>query len=915
MGEEEGQHYYSMPLIEGGTLADRQEELQDDFRSAVALVVKVARAVHFAHQNGILHRDLKPRNILVDREGEPQVVDFGLAREIESDSSRTVAGQILGTPSYMAPEQIDNAADSPPTTAVDVYALGAILYHLLTGEPPFTGDHLVETLRLVVEKNPASPRERNPRIDRDLERIVLGCLEKAPTDRYPSASALATDLERWLRGEPVLARPIPPAQRLVKWARRNPLLAALWAVPLLGVVGLGIGGPLVARHQARLRVAADEARDLAEERAEENLQSRYFSEMNMASFMGPAELPRIREITSHWIPAPGERDRRGWEWHYLDSLGRNEMTSFTGHGEQVLSAAWHPNKEWVASSSREGGLVLWRVGTGAVVADWKSDVAVEVIRWSPDGSRIAGACRNGDLLLWRPEAEPEPELTECSDQGFLALAWGPESRRVAVGTRDGRIRSLEMETREWVELAMLTEPISSLDWSPDGSELAVGTDYLKLFRIAVVAGEASVVAEPEPARLRHLAWSPDGRSIAGESLDYSLSVVDAATGEERVPLIGHYRFVKSVDWNPVRPELLASSSWDRTIRIWDTEAERVSVVLPTLGQVHSVSWSGDGTRVVFGDGKTVRICDALSPETPTLGAPWHWVGQVAWHPEDPDRFLSVSGDRTIRIWNRSQPEEEVNLYRGHGKGANEARWHPDGNFVASVSEELHLWQPETGETIRKWTIPGGKPASCAWSPDGELIATLTQDGIIRIWNAATGTETQNLGTATENGPGLRRAEIQWSHDGDRLAILEAEDSIAIWSPEKGKKKARRRYPGDRVLCLAWHPSIRILAVGFRSGGILIYRFPDSRQEPQQISAHSGPVESLAWSPDGTRLASGGADRMLRVWDPDTGATCLTLAGHEQGVAAVDWSPDGARILSGSPDMTLRIWESRERSTD
>jgi thiol-disulfide isomerase/thioredoxin len=225
VGECQGQHYYSMKLVEGGSLVLNPGRFRGDPKAAARLVVRVARAVHYAHQRGVLHRDLKPGNILLDAHGEPHVTDFGLAKHLGGENSSTLSGAIVGTPSYMAPEQA--AARKDLSTAADVYALGAILYDLLTGRPPFQADTPLDTLRHVLEREPARPRSLNPALPRDLETVCLKCLEKDPAKRYPSAGDLADDLERWLQGEPIKGRPAGTVERAVKWVRRRPALAAL----------------------------------------------------------------------------------------------------------------------------------------------------------------------------------------------------------------------------------------------------------------------------------------------------------------------------------------------------------------------------------------------------------------------------------------------------------------------------------------------------------------------------------------------------------------------------------------------------------------------------------------------------------------------------------------------------------------
>src|SRR5262245_41242853 len=266
IGEHDGQHYFSMKLIEGGTLAEafsrssrRQEALTSNPKSetrnqkstepphlgcyleeeAASLLAKVARAVHYAHQRGILHRDLKPTNILLDEQGEPHITDFGLAKLAEDDSSLTMSAAIIGTPAYMSPEQAAGRSKGL-TTGADIYSLGAVLYEMLTGQPPFRAETTVETLRQVCEREPTRVRVLNPAVDRDLETICLKCLSKDPQRRYGSAELLADDLERWRNGEPITARPVNATEKFWSWCRRKPALAATFlALNVVGVAGLG----------------------------------------------------------------------------------------------------------------------------------------------------------------------------------------------------------------------------------------------------------------------------------------------------------------------------------------------------------------------------------------------------------------------------------------------------------------------------------------------------------------------------------------------------------------------------------------------------------------------------------------------------------------------------------------------------
>ena len=268
VGEHEGQQYFSMKLVEGESLASAVRRLVQQPKDAARVVALVARAVHHAHQRGILHRDLKPGNVLLDREGVPHVTDFGLARKMEGDSGMTRTGAIVGTPSYMPPEQA--RGEKGLTTAADVYSLGAILYECLTGVPPFRGPTVMDTLLMVLEREPERPRKLNPKIDRDLETVCLKCLDKEPRRRYPSAAALADDLERWVRGELIEARPVGKATRAWRWCRRNPVVASAGAVVALALVTTAVLGRIAAREaegRAREALLGEEQARLGQVRA------------------------------------------------------------------------------------------------------------------------------------------------------------------------------------------------------------------------------------------------------------------------------------------------------------------------------------------------------------------------------------------------------------------------------------------------------------------------------------------------------------------------------------------------------------------------------------------------------------------------------------------------------------------------
>src|SRR5688500_9220666 len=347
IGEHDGCHYFSMPLVDGTTLAARLENGPLTSPEASILVSKLARAVHHAHQHGVLHRDLKPTNVLLDRNGEPHLTDFGLAKILERDVTLTVTDAIMGTPAYMSPEQ---ARGDPRavTTATDVYGLGAVLYECLAGRPPFAGKTIADTLQHVLTRDVAPPSAVNAAVDRDIETICLKCLEKEPSARYPSAGALADDLDRYRNHEPILARPSTVWQRAAKWARRRPAIAAL-AASLVVAVLAGLAG-ITWQWQ---RAEGEATR--AVQAAEALRQGSYVSDMGVAyQAYETGKIALARELLEGQRPGTAP-DLRGFEWRRLYSLTRpREVIAIRSARGEIWGGALSPDGRYFAGGSDAG---------------------------------------------------------------------------------------------------------------------------------------------------------------------------------------------------------------------------------------------------------------------------------------------------------------------------------------------------------------------------------------------------------------------------------------------------------------------------------------------------------------------------------------------------------------------------------
>ena len=393
-GEDCGRRYLTMAYIEGQSLAQRLAGGPLPPRNAARLMQLVAEAVEHAHSQGVVHRDLKPGNILLDRKEQPLVSDFGLAKRSEGDSSMTRSGQVVGTPSFMSPEQARGANDEVGAAA-DIYSIGATLYCTLTGRPPFQAATVVETLRLVLYTEPVSPRALNPLVPRDLDTICMKCLEKKPEHRYPSALATSQDLQRFLDDRPILARPVGPGGRLVRWSRRNPLLSAsLAAAVAILLTAFAIVSWSLA-EEAKQRAAADEAKGDAQAKEKEERWSRYLANISAAS--SALQLHNVGAARRFLEDAPEEH--RGWEWRHFSSQLDDSRLTIRGHTRQVRMVLFRPDGRQLASAGKDDTVRLTDPVDGKELHVLECRFGIDAMAYSKDGARIAAGSRRG-LMIW-----------------------------------------------------------------------------------------------------------------------------------------------------------------------------------------------------------------------------------------------------------------------------------------------------------------------------------------------------------------------------------------------------------------------------------------------------------------------------------------------------------------------------------
>jgi WD40 repeat protein len=907
VGNYHGQRYFTMKLVGGTSLDKNLADYAANPGAAAQLLATAAKAVHHAHQRGILHRDLKPANILRDERGEPFVTDFGLAKRVVGDSELTHSGAILGTPSYMAPEQASGRRGAV-TTASDVYGLGAILYGLLTGRAPFGGDSIADTLEQVRSAPPAPPSRINSRTPRDLEVICLKCLEKDPARRYMSAQALADDLGRYVAGEPITARPTSPLERAWRWCIRNPAVATLAA--LLGAALLA-GTTLSTVLAIRATHEAEKARRVARDLRKANDWSerlRYDAEINLAfrDFEANNIALASRRLTEQVPSSPETGDHRGFEWHYLQATLRPELRGLE-HGAAVESVAFSPDGRCLASGCWDNTVLMWDVATGNKLATFRGhhDSVVHVA-FSPDGRRIASASYDKTVRIW--DAISGRELAAfCGHQAIVkSVAFSPDGRRLACAGQDNTVRIWDVGTgQEVLALTGHANVVVEAVFSPDGRRLASASQDRTARIWDAATGRELLMLGGGNGGVWTVAFSPDGTRLASAGRDRTVHLWDAATGRELATCRGHAEDVRSVAFSP-DGRRLASGGWDNTVRIWDAAAGRELAVLRGHHQgVECVAFSPDGRRLASAGDMTVRIWDAVSSRERTLlrgHESLAWA--VAFSPDG--HRLASAGDMTVRVWD-VETARELAALRGHQATVMSVAFGPVGRRIASAGADstVRIWDADSGSELMTLAGHKGEVYCVAFRPDGRRLASGGGDSTARIWDAGTGREIRALKAQSW----IRG--VAFSPDGRRLATAGRDHTVRIWDPETGIEVATLTGHTSMVMGVAFSPDGKRLASASYDNTVRLWDVATGL-ERNMLRGHLHPVWTVAFSTDGKRLASASYDKTARIWDAATGrelAAFRDLADFAHPASCVAFSPDGLRLASATGgNRAVQIWD-------
>jgi WD40 repeat protein len=983
IGEHEGLPFFSLEFCADGSLAARLDGTPLPAPEAARLVEALARAMQAAHEKGIVHRDLKPANVLlavvgsqlsvVSQEREaasalttdnwqlttvPKITDFGLAKlaptvDGEPGSGPTQSGAIMGTPSYMAPEQAaGKTREIGP--AADLYALGAILYELLTGRPPFRGATVLDTLEQVRSAEPVAPSRLQPKLPRDLETICLKCLQKEPGKRYVSAVALADDLGRFLRGEPIQARPVGAVERAVKWTRRRPTVAALSAAVVLTVlVGLLLVSwkwreAVKARNDADARTAdealaredaqhaqdraeqeqkkAEIARGVADDRkqAAERSEGKAIAEKNRAEHQllradtaryaleiaqAQQELARHHADRAEEILSGCRWDLRRWEHRYLWTQCQARRRVIGDHTHLIEGLCFSPDGRHVATSS--AGLVhVWDVDKDKKVFQLPgSSSQGNNLAYSPDGKLLAVVATDPTVKLY--DAATGHDVRELKGlTGRVAdVCFDGEGKRLAAAGQDQTIKVWDPATgKDLLSIPGTGFGGVQLAFSPDGKRLAAIRNLT--VQVWDTGTGQEVLTLRGLAGFSSVCYSTDGKHLATGSAGGVVKLWDAATGMEVRELKSHNPMVTRLRYSPDGKRLAAGgTSWQ--VDVWNPTN---GLELFSLPGYSSFDFSADGKRLAAGhfDSHTLRIWDAEGGREAVPLLTTSGLKRVRFSPDG--RRLAVADFTEVKVWDLAAGRTVVTVKDTTG-GVEDVAFSPDGRRLACAlsNKKVRLWDATTGQDLLTIDVPMRFTKSMSYRPNGRHIAVAGDDPLVRVWDAATGKEV--FSCAGHNNP---VSCVRYSPDGKRLAstswnLAEQTGLIKLWDADTGAALSVLKGHTHQPTALCFSPVGKYLvSAGTTAQGqrceLKVWDLA-SGQEVVTFAVPGLSIMELAFTPDGQRLVSAGQDKTVRFWDPSTGQEVLSFKTDPDIIASLSFSPDGRRLVLGSMGGTVQMWEA------